>query len=85
MKPTQSIRGDVRRRAGSCADFDFDRARAVAHRGSAMRDAATLRAACAGIVAMAGLLAAVFLGAAVVAHAPNGHAAAAQISAAPIR
>jgi hypothetical protein len=77
MNPTQPIRGDSR--------ADSDRAFAVALRGSPMRDAATLRAVCAGVVAVMGLLAAAAVAPAAVTFVPAGGAAMAPIEAAPVR
>ena len=84
MTQTQAISQDIRRHPGSFIDFDFYRARATMLRGQAMRDAFTLRSACAGFLTMVGALAVVFLVAAAPMRAPNGHAAVAQTNAAPI-
>jgi hypothetical protein len=84
MTQTQATGQDIRRYPDSSIDFDFYRTRATALRGQAMRDAATLRSACAGVLTMVGALVVVFLVAAAPMLAQNGHAAVAQTSAASI-
>ena len=51
----------IRRHPDSSIDVDFYRTRATALRGQAKRDATTLRSASAGVLAMIGALAIVFL------------------------
>ena len=84
MTQTQVISQDIRRHPDSSIDFDFYRTRAIALRRQALRDASTLRSACAGVLTIVGALAVVFLVAAAPARAPNGSAAVAQTNAAPI-
>jgi hypothetical protein len=85
MTQAQAFSQDVRRHTDGSIDFDFYRTRAIALRGEAMRNVGTLRSACAGILAMLGLLAVFFHVAAAPTGAPNGLAAVAQANAAPIR
>jgi len=47
---------DIRRHQDGSLDIDFYRSRAIAERGSAMRDDHALRMACAGGLVMAGAL-----------------------------
>jgi hypothetical protein len=84
MTQTQAISQDIRRHPGSFIDFDFYRTRATALRRQALRDATTLRSACAGVLTIVGALAVVFLVAAAPMRAPNGHVAVVQTNAAPI-
>ena len=84
MIQTQAISQNIRRRPESSIDFDFYRTRATTLRGQAMRDAFTLRSACAGFLTMVGALAVVFLVAAAPMRTPNGHVAVVQTNAAPI-
>ncbi len=84
MTQTEVTSQDIRRHHDRSIDFDSYRTRATALRGQAMRDAATLRSACAGVLTMVGALAVVFLVAAAPMRAPNGHAAVAQTGAASI-
>lgn len=84
MIQTQAISQNIRRRPESSIDFDFYRTRATTLRGQAMRDAFTLRSACAGFLTMFGALAVVFLVAAAPMRTPNGHVAVVQTNAAPI-
>jgi hypothetical protein len=84
MTQTQVISQDIRRHPDSSIDFDFYRTRATALRRQALRDATTLRSACAGVLTIVGALAVVFLVAAAPMRAPNGHVAVVQTNAAPI-
>ena len=79
-----TIRQDIRRLRENSIDFDFYRTRAVALRSQAMRDASTLKSALAGIAAIVGVLAVVFVAEAAGVHArpPCG---AVPTNAAPIR
>jgi hypothetical protein len=63
---------DIRRHPNDCIDLDFYRTRAAALRGQANRDAATLKAARAVVLAIAGVLAVAILVAIVPAPAPTG-------------
>jgi hypothetical protein len=76
---------DIHRHPNGCVDVDFYRTRAIALRGQAKRDAATLKAAGAIVLAMAGAFAIVILIAAVPMLAPSGHSAVALSRVAPIR
>ena len=85
MTQTRAIRQDISRRPDLSIDFDLYLTRATALRRQAMRDGATLKSACVGIVAMVGVLALATFFAAAATRAPSTHAAVAQTHAVPVR